>query len=95
MDRFSRLTFCLIEEEIKKVETTTEAVANPTYHSNYYEGAVQQMPMEDYDDLMPDPMQFVSLMGSAPPPPPMVPPPPSTVDKNEPVLPPGLLHTKY
>ncbi|XP_037039241.1 zinc finger matrin-type protein CG9776 isoform X1 [Bradysia coprophila] len=78
------------EEEVKKTETTTESVANPNYHANYYEGSVQQMPMEDYDDLMPDPMQFVSLMGPAPPPPPMVPPPPSTVDKNEPVLPPGI-----
>lgn len=77
------------EEELKKPETTPETVENPNYHS-YYDTNVQQMPMEDYDDLMPDPMQFVSLMGAAPPPPPMVPPPPtSTVDKNEPVLPPG------
>ncbi|KAG4076466.1 hypothetical protein HA402_005909 [Bradysia odoriphaga] len=61
------------EEEVKKTETSTESsVANPNYHSNCYEGNVQQMPMEDYDDLMPDPMQFVSLMGPAPPPPPMV-----------------------
>lgn len=50
---------------------------------------MQHMQMEDYDDLMPDPMQFVSLMG-APPPPPMVPPPNSMMDKNEPVLPPGI-----
>lgn len=50
---------------------------------------MQHMQMEDYDDLMPDPMQFVSLMG-APPPPPMVPPPSSMIDKNEPVLPPGI-----
>lgn len=81
------------EEEVKKPETVTESVPNPNYHSTYYEGSTNvppQMPMEDYDDLMPDPMQFVSLMGSAPPPPPMVPPPPSTVDKNEPVLPPGI-----
>lgn len=75
---------------MKKAETTSESVDNTNYHS-YYDGNVQQMSMEDYDDLMPDPMQFVSLMGPAPPPPPMVPPPSSTVDKNEPVLPPGLL----
>lgn len=56
------------------------------YHHSY--DNMQHMQMEDYDDLMPDPMQFVSLMG-APPPPPMV-PPPSTIDKNEPVLPPGI-----
>lgn len=85
--------FDFTEEETKKPEVTPEAVENTTYHS-YYNSNVQQMPMEDYDDLMPDPMQFVSLMGAAPPPPPMVPPPPSTVDKNEPVLPPGLLETK-
>lgn len=57
------------------------------YHHSY--DNMQHMQMEDYDDLMPDPMQFVSLMG-APPPPPMVPPPPSKIDKNEPVLPPGI-----
>lgn len=76
---------------MKKAEATPdESQENANYHS-YYDGNVQQMSMEDYDDLMPDPMQFVSLMGAAPPPPPMVPPPPSTVivDKNEPVLPPG------
>lgn len=56
------------------------------YHHSY--DNMQHMQMEDYDDLMPDPMQFVSLMG-APPPPPMV-PPPSSIDKNEPVLPPGI-----
>lgn len=80
---------------MKKIEATSESVENANYHT-YYDGNVQQMPMEDYDDLMPDPMQFVSLMGVAPPPPPMVPPPQSapTVDKNEPVLPPGLLLKK-
>lgn len=77
---------------MKKTEATSESAENANYHS-YYDGS-QQMPMEDYDDLMPDPMQFVSLMGPAPPPPPMVPPPPATVDKNEPVLPPGLLNKK-
>ena len=51
------------------------------------------MAPEDYDDLMPDPMQFVSLMG-APPPPPMV-PPPVIVDKNEPVLPPGIINKSF
>lgn len=42
--------------------------------------------MVDYDDLMPDPMQFVTLMG-APPPPPSG-PPPAEHDKD--ILPPGI-----
>lgn len=58
--------------------------------SAYQYDGMHQMAPEDYDDLMPDPMQFVSLMG-APPPPPMVPPPQQQRDdKNEPVLPPGI-----
>lgn len=95
------ITFCFenftVEEETKKLETTSETVEKTAYHSYYDPSNVsnvqQQMPMEDYDDLMPDPMQFVSLMGVAPPPPPMV-PPPTTVDKNEPVLPPGWFEMK-
>ncbi|KAJ6635398.1 Zinc finger matrin-type protein, partial [Pseudolycoriella hygida] len=75
------------EEEVKKAEAAAESIGNENYHS-YYDSNVQHMSMEDYDDLMPDPMQFVSLMGAAPPPPPRI--PPSTVDKNEPVLPPGI-----
>ncbi|XP_067637318.1 zinc finger matrin-type protein CG9776 isoform X2 [Eurosta solidaginis] len=57
--------------------------------------------MMDYDELMPDPMHFVNLMGQAPPPP----PPPAVVDDdsppkktvvtnqeddNEEILPPGI-----
>lgn len=62
------------------------SIHHPDSASYPYDGMHQ---MEDYDDLMPDPMQFVSLMG-APPPPPMVPPPQiQRADKNEPVLPPG------
>lgn len=59
-------------------------------YQQYHEGMPPAMHhhMDDYDDLMPDPMQFVSLMG-APPPPPMVPPPADMEDKNEQVLPPG------
>lgn len=62
----------------------------------HYDG-MHAMAAEDYDNLMPDPMQFVSMMG-APPPPPMVPPPPpppvqqqqlQRID-TEPVLPPGI-----
>lgn len=84
----------LAENQIYEQNPAAAAV-NETYqqhhhhhqqHQNPYDG-MQQMAMEDYDDLMPDPMQFVSLMG-APPPPPMV-PPPTHIDKNEPVLPPG------
>lgn len=60
------------------------------HHSMYHYDGMHQMAPEDYDNLMPDPMQFVSMMG-APPPPPMVPPPqPERADKNEPVLPPGI-----
>lgn len=43
---------------------------------------------EDYEELMPDPMQFHTLMtGSAPPPPPVA--DDGRPDDNEPVLPPG------
>ncbi|KAL9885611.1 zinc finger matrin-type protein CG9776 isoform 1-T2 [Glossina fuscipes fuscipes] len=44
--------------------------------------------MVDYDDLMPDPAQFVNIMGQAPPPP----PPPTNPDKDEEedMLPPGI-----
>lgn len=65
---------------------TTSAQPAPAPAAYSYDN-MHQMAHEDYDDLMPDPMQFVSLMG-APPPPPMV-PPPQRADKNEPVLPPG------
>lgn len=75
-----------IYEQNQAVQAPTETNHHQHYHQNPYDG-MQQMSMEDYDDLMPDPMQFVSLMG-APPPPPMV-PPPTHIDKNEPVLPPG------
>lgn len=40
--------------------------------------------MVDYDDLMPDPVQFVNIMGQAPPPP----PPQASDDKD--MLPPGI-----
>lgn len=64
------------------------AVHNPMMYASY--DGMHQMAPEDYDDLMPDPMQFVSLMG-APPPPPMVPPPSAQIQmqQSEPVLPPG------
>lgn len=46
--------------------------------------------VDEYDDLMPDPMQYVSLMG-APPPPPIE---PTIAPKDEtPVLPPGIIIT--
>lgn len=59
---------------------------NTAYHSV---GSIHHMlpPVEDYDDLMPDPLQYVSLMG-APPPPPMTTHRP-VENINEPVLPPG------
>lgn len=40
--------------------------------------------MVDYDDLMPDPVQFVNIMGQAPPP-----PPPQSGDEKD-MLPPGI-----
>lgn len=80
----------ITEEEIpinKKVETVTPTFNNHQYSSSSYQyDNMQPMMMDDYDDLMPDPMQFVSLMG-APPPPPMVPPP---IIEEDPVLPPGI-----
>lgn len=86
-----------LEEEARRDELqpipdkqmfTTSMQPSPAPTAYSYDN-MHQMAHEDYDDLMPDPMQFVSLMG-APPPPPMV-PPPQRADKNEPVLPPGSL----
>lgn len=48
---------------------------------------MERIEMEDCDDLMPDPMQFVSLMGAPPPPPNR--PPPSNIYDDGPELPPG------
>lgn len=41
--------------------------------------------MVDYDDLMPDPVQFVNIMGQAPPP-----PPPQATEDDKDMLPPGI-----
>lgn len=41
--------------------------------------------MVDYDDLMPDPLQFVNIMGQAPPP-----PPPQNAEDDKDMLPPGI-----
>ncbi|XP_005185583.2 zinc finger matrin-type protein CG9776 [Musca domestica] len=41
--------------------------------------------MVDYDDLMPDPVQFVNIMGQAPPP-----PPPQQASDDKDMLPPGI-----
>ncbi|KNC33977.1 Zinc finger matrin-type protein [Lucilia cuprina] len=41
--------------------------------------------MVDYDDLMPDPVQFVNIMGQAPPP-----PPPQEAEDDKDMLPPGI-----
>lgn len=46
--------------------------------------------MIDYDDLMPDPVQFVNIMGQAPPPPP---PAPEEEDDKD-MLPPGIDETE-
>lgn len=65
-------------------------LAHPGQFASVYSqhGSIHHvLPAPDYEDLMPDPMQFVSIMG--------VPPPPPTAntatfeDANEPVLPPG------
>lgn len=61
------------------------------FTNNYNNLNSMQIPIiptvDEYDDLMPDPMQYVSMMG-APPPPPVEPTP---VPKDEtPVLPPGM-----
>lgn len=54
------------------------------YEQHYY----------DYEDLMPDPMQYVTLMG-APPPPPSEPPPIENEDDDEKdILPPGVDETE-
>lgn len=44
--------------------------------------------MVDYDDLMPDPVQFVNIMGQAPP------PPPPEADDEKDMLPPGIDETE-
>lgn len=96
---FKKLNTIFLDEELRREElsqkeseevTTHLMYGNPMeHHSMYHYDGMHQMAPEDYDNLMPDPMQFVSMMG-APPPPPMVPPPkPERADKNEPVLPPG------
>lgn len=95
------VTYCLLylDEELRREEQTQKEseqasqamYEHPIHHHHHYDhyDGMHQMAPEDYDNLMPDPLQFVSMMG-APPPPPMVPPPqPERADKNEPVLPPG------
>lgn len=49
---------------------------------------------EDYDDLMPDPLQYVSLMGAPPPPPANAEARRLAELNNEPVLPPGKYKRK-
>lgn len=83
------LIICFTEEEIVQMEMPVVHMEKEQTYPGYQYDGMQHMSAEDYDDLMPDPLQFVSMMG-APPPPPMVPPPQQImIDKNEPVLPPG------
>lgn len=93
--RYFNYKWHITEEEARRDDPVADTqmhtpIAQPVQAPIAYSyDNMHQMAHEDYDDLMPDPMQFVSLMG-APPPPPMV-PPPQRADKNEPVLPPGTL----
>lgn len=82
----------LIQQQQAQAEAYN--IAHPGQFQNIYQsvGTIHHvLPAEEYDDLMPDPVQYFSLMSGAPPPPPVPVPPPSVpiADPNEPVLPPG------
>lgn len=64
----------------------------PAMGESYVHAGYEPSLMSEYDDLMPDPVQFVSLMG-APPPPPSRPPPQHTEDEKD-ILPPGIDETE-
>lgn len=85
----------LIQQQQKHAEAYN--LAHPGQFQNVYQSVgtihhVLQPQAEEYDDLMPDPLQYYSIMSGAPPPPPVPVPvaPPATV-VNEPVLPPGKI----
>lgn len=80
----------LVQQQQKHAEQYVMMHAGQ-FANNYNNLNSMQIPIiptvDEYDDLMPDPMQYVSLMGAPPPPPSdisAVPPP-----EEPPVLPPG------
>lgn len=82
----------LIQQQQKHAEAFN--LANPgAFHSEYNQhGCIDHIlpPVvpEDYEELMPDPMHFATIMtGNAPPPPPVV--EVRRPEDNEPILPPG------
>lgn len=80
----------MVQQQQKHAEQYVMLHANQFSNSSYNLNNMQ-IPIiptvDDYDDLMPDPMQYVSLMG-APPPPPIAPSIPLE-EEEAPVLPPG------
>lgn len=85
------------QQLIQQQQAQAEAynLAHPGQFQNIYQnvGTIHHvLQPDDYDDLMPDPLQYFTLMSGAPPPPPApVPAPPAIADPNEPVLPPGRI----
>lgn len=81
----------MVQQQQKHAEQYVMLHANQFANPNFNLNALQ-IPIitanDEYDDLMPDPMQYVSLMGAPPPPPiePTIPP-----EDDTPVLPPGKL----
>lgn len=85
----------MVQQQQKHAEKYVMMHANQ-FSNSYNNLNSMQIPIiptvDEYDDLMPDPMQYVSLMG-APPPPPVD---PTVAQENEaPVLPPGTHISGY
>ncbi|XP_055846774.1 zinc finger matrin-type protein CG9776 [Episyrphus balteatus] len=81
------------EESNHPIEYGPTMAPVPMMQDSYAHAGYEPSLMSEYEDLMPDPVQFVSLMG-APPPPPSLPPPQQYVEEEKDILPPGIDETE-